>query len=423
MVHPGLQRARRIGRLMVVAFCMAAFAGGVATAEPVTPIDIKAREYILVDFQTGTVLDAKNADEHMPPSSMSKLMTTYLTLQALKSGKLSMTDELTVSQKAWKMGGAASGGSTMFLNPGDKVKVEDLLRGMIIQSGNDACIVLAEGISGSEEAFADEMNKQAKALGLSNSHFVNATGLPSEQHYMTARDLATLARHLIVDFPEFYPVFSETSFTYNNITQGNRNPLLYRLGSGADGLKTGHTEIAGYGLTGSAIRNGRRLILVANGMASIHDRDEETSKLLDWGFREFVNRELFKAGDVVSEADVWLGDTSTVPLAIASDVVVTVPRPAAQSLEARAVYDGPLPAPIKQGAAVGKVVVTGSDISPIEVPLVAANAVGRLGLVGRLKTAAYYIFLGPPKSNVQAADKAPAPAPATPAAPAKPAQP
>jgi D-alanyl-D-alanine carboxypeptidase (penicillin-binding protein 5/6) len=366
-------------------------------ADDVPAIDIQAREYILVDFQTGTVLAAKNPDERMPPSSMSKLMTSYVVFQAIKSGKLKLTDELTVSQNAWRKGGAASGGSTMFLNPGDRVKVEDLVRGMIVQSGNDACIVLAEGISGSEEAFADELNKQAKALGLTNSHFVNATGLPSDQHYMSARDLAILARHIITDFPEHYPIYGETSFTYNNITQGNRNPLLYRLGSGGDGLKTGHTEIAGYGLTGSAVRNGRRLIMVANGMSSIKARDEESIKLVDWGFREFVNRELFKAGDTVSDADVWLGDAISVPLTIASDVVITVPRSAAQSLEAKAIYDGPIPAPIKEGAPAGKVVVTGKDMKPIEVPLVAGKSVNRLGFLGRIKTAAYYIFLGPPK--------------------------
>jgi D-alanyl-D-alanine carboxypeptidase (penicillin-binding protein 5/6) len=285
----------------------------------------------------------------------------------------------------------------MFLNPGDRVKVEDLIRGMIVQSGNDACIVLAEGHSGSEEAFADEMNKAAKEIGLTNSHFTNATGLPSDQQYMTVRDLTILARRLITDFPEYYPIYSETSFTYNNITQGNRNPLLYRLGSGADGLKTGHTQAAGFGLTASAVRNGRRLILSANRMASKKDRDEETSKLLDWGFREFVNRELFKAGEAVSDADVWLGASTTVPLTIASDVTVTVPRSAAQSLEAKMVYDNPLPAPVKQGTPVGKVIVTGNDMSPIEVPLVAGASVNRLGFFGRIKTAAYYIFMGPPK--------------------------
>jgi D-alanyl-D-alanine carboxypeptidase (penicillin-binding protein 5/6) len=389
-----LRLARRVATLLIFfAFSLTA----AHAADDVPAIDIQARQYILVDYQTGTVLDAKNPDERMPPSSMSKLMTSYVVFQAIKSGKLQPTDELTVSQNAWKLGGAASGGSTMFLNPGDRVKVEDLVRGMVIQSGNDACIVLAEGIAGSEEAFADEMNKQAKALGMTNSHFINSTGLPSDQHYMSARDLATLARHVIADFPEHYPIYSETSFTYNNITQGNRNPLLYRLGSGGDGLKTGHTEIAGYGLTGSAIRTGRRLIMVANGMNSIKARDEETIKLLDWGFREFVNRELFKAGDTVSDADVWVGDTTSVPLTIASDVVVTVPRPAAQSLEAKAIYDGPIPAPIRQGAPVGKVVVTGKDMKPIEVPLVAGKSVDRLGFFGRIKTAAYYIFLGPPK--------------------------
>jgi len=406
------------GHFTAVVLFLAGLSFGVARADDaVSPIDIKAREYILVDFQTGTVLDSKNPDERMPPSSMSKLMTAFVTFQALKSGKLKMTDELTVSQNAWKQGGAASGGSTMFLNPGDKVKVEDLIKGMIIQSGNDACIVLAEGQAGSEEAFADRMNKTAKDIGLTNSHFVNSTGLPTEQHYMTPRDLAVLSRRIITDFPEYYPIFSETSFTYNNITQGNRNPMLYRLGSGGDGLKTGHTEIAGFGLTGSAIRDGRRLILVANGMASIHDRDEETAKLLDWGFREFVNRELFKAGDTVSDADVWLGDTTSVPLAIASDVVVTVPRADAESLSARAVYDGPIPAPVKQGTAVGKVVVTGANMQPMEVPLVAGASVGRLGFLGRLKTAAYYIFLGPPKAAAQAKAVGPAPAGTKPATP------
>ncbi len=372
-------------------------------------IDIKARQYFLIDAQTGTVLGQKSSDEHMPPSSMSKLMTLYMTFTALKSGKLALTDELTVSQNAWKMGGAASGGSTMFLNPGEKVKVGDLIRGVIIQSGNDACIVLAEGEAGSEEAFADSMNKKSKEIGLTNSHFMNATGLPQDQHYMTAHDLATLARRIILDFPEFYSIFSETSFTYNNITQGNRNPLLYRVGSGADGLKTGHTEAAGYGLTGSAVRAGRRLIMVANGMASMRDRDEETAKLMDWGFREFVNRELFKAGETVSDADVWLGAAATVPLAISGDVTVTLPRSAAQSLEAKAVFEGPIPAPIKKGTEVGKVVVSGKDMTPIEVPLVAAADIDRLGFVGRLKAAASYIFLGPPKPT---ATTVPAAAPA-----------
>ena len=380
-------------RLSAILLCSSLLVGA---AQPASAIDIKAREYIIIDFQTGTVLDAKDPDRKMPPSSMSKLMTAYLVFEALKAGKITLDEKVTVSRNAWQLGGAATGGSTMFLDPGAMVKVEDLVRGMIIQSGNDACIVLAETLAGSEEAFAKLENDKAKELGLTNSHFVNATGLPDEQHYMTPHDLAILAKRLITDFPEFYAIYSETSFTFNNITQGNRNPLLYRVGSGADGLKTGHTDTAGYGLTASATRNGRRLILVSNGMNSMHDRDEETAKLLDWGFREFTNRELFKAGDVVTDAEVWLGDASDVSLVIPRDVVITVPRASAQQLDVKVVYEGPLPAPIMKGAEVAKIIITAKDVPPIEVPLRAANDVGRLGFVGRLKAAAQYIFLGPP---------------------------
>ncbi len=387
-------KKRAMKQLVTVFLSTAILAGGLASQA--WAIDIKAREFILIDYQTDTVLDAKNADEKMPPSSMSKLMTTYMAFAALKSGKLSLEDKLTVSRNAWQLGGAATDGSTMFLDPGSQVKVEDLLRGMIVQSGNDACIVLAEALAGSEEEFARQMNEKAKELGMTGSHFANATGLPDPEHYMTARDLAILSKHLINDFPEFYSIYSETSFTYNKITQGNRNPLLYRVGSGADGLKTGHTSAAGFGLTASATRNGRRLILVANGMNSIKDRDEETSKLLDWGFREFTNRQLFKAGDVVTDAEVWLGNASDVPLVIAKDVAITVPRSSAQGLDVKVVYNGPIPAPIDKGAEVAKVIITARDVKPIEVPLQAGNAVGRLSFVGRLKAAAQYIFFGPP---------------------------
>jgi serine-type D-Ala-D-Ala carboxypeptidase (penicillin-binding protein 5/6) len=374
-------------------------------------IDIAAREYIVVDFQTGAVLDSKQADERMPPSSMSKLMTAYMAFDAVKAGRLSLTDELTVSENAWKIGGAASGGSTMFLGPGDKVKVEDLLRGMIIQSGNDACIVLAENLAGSEEAFAERMTVKAKEIGLNNSNFRNSTGLPDPDHYMTVRDLTILARRIITDFPEYYSLYSETNFTYNGITQGNRNPLLYRVGSGADGLKTGHTSVAGYGLTASAIRNGRRLILAANGMASIKARDEETSKLMDWAFREFTNRNLFAAGDKVTDAEIWLGDKVSIPLMTKQELVVTLPRAQAQSISVKAVYDGPLPAPISQGAEVGKLVIEAKGMAPIQVPLVAGEGVGRLGFVGRLQAAARYIFLGPPTPVASLTPAAPPAAP------------
>ena len=377
-------------------------------------IDIAAREYILLDFLTGAVLDSKQADERMPPSSMSKLMTAYMAFDAIKAGRVSLDDEMTVSNNAWKIGGAASGGSTMFLNPGDKVKIENLLRGMIIHSGNDACIVLAENLAGSEEAFAEKMNAKAKEIGLINSNFMNATGLPHPEHYMTVRDLTVLARRIIADFPEYYSLYSETNFTYNGITQGNRNPLLYKVDSGADGLKTGHTEAAGYGLTASAIRNGRRLILAANGMASIKSRDEETSKLMDWGFREFTNRNLFVAGAKVTDAEVWLGDKASIPLIIQRDLVVTLPRAQAQSVSVKAVYDGPLPAPIAQGAEVGKLVIGAKGMETLQVTITAGESAGRLGLIGRLKAAATYIFLGPPMPAASAAPQA-APPPAGPA--------
>lgn len=364
---------------------------GTPADTPLGPIDTVAKWAYAQDFATGVTLLDKNADEEMPPSSMTKLMTIYIVYERLKSGRLRLDDDLPVSERAWRMGG-----SKMFVQVGTQVKVEDLIRGMIIQSGNDACIVLAEGVSGSEDAFAQAMTAKAKDLGLTNSHFANATGLPDDQQYMSPKDLALLTKRLIVDFPEYFPIYSETSFTYNNITQGNRNPLLYRVGSGADGMKTGHTSVAGYGLTGTAIRNGRRLILVANGMDSIKDRDEETAKLLDYGFREFVNRSLFTAGETVTNADVWLGDGPAVPLVVAQDVAIAIPRASVQSMEVKVTYDNPVPAPIAKGTTLGKLTVTARDLAPIEVPLQAAADVGRLGLVGRLKAAATYIFLGPP---------------------------
>lgn len=390
------------------------------TATAADSIEIAAREYILTDYQTGAVLDAVKPDERMPPSSMSKLMTAYMAFEALKQGRVSLDDEMTVSENAWKIGGAASGGSTMFLSPNEKVKIEDLLRGMIIQSGNDACIVLAENLAGSEAAFAEQMNAKAKELGLTGSNFVNSTGLPDPNHYVTPRDMVTLAKRIINDFPEYYSLYSETNFTYNGITQGNRNPLLYKVGSGADGLKTGHTEIAGYGLTASAIRNGRRLVMVANGMASTKARDEESAKLMDWGFREFTNRNLFAAGDKVTDAEIWLGDKATIPLIIAKELVVTLPRATAQSVNVKVVYDGPLPAPIAKGTEVGKLVVEAKGMDTLQVPLIAGEDAGRLNFFGRLKAAAMYIFMGPPSAPKP--ETAPA-EPTTPAAPTTPEQP
>ncbi|MDP6345602.1 MAG: D-alanyl-D-alanine carboxypeptidase family protein [Alphaproteobacteria bacterium] len=258
-------------------------------------VETPAKQAMLIDHATGTVLFAKNAEQPMPPSSMSKLMTLYLLFERLAGGGLTMEDEFPVSEKAWRMGG-----SKMFVEIGKRVKVGDLVRGIVVQSGNDACIVVAEGIGGDETSFASLMNEKARELGLLDSHFVNASGWPDPDHVMSARDLARLAGALIDKFPQYYDLFAEKSFTFNKIRQGNRNPLLYK-NIGADGLKTGHTRAAGYGLVASAVRKGRRLTLVVNGLTSVNQRSRESERLLTWGFREFGSYALFKAGEVVAE--------------------------------------------------------------------------------------------------------------------------
>ena len=361
--------------------------------QPAQALDIAARQVLLIDYQTWTVLEEKEADAAMPPSSMSKLMTAYMLFDAIHSGAISLDDEFQVSEKAWREGGAASGGSTMFLEPNTRVRVEDILRGIIIQSGNDACIVVAENMAGSEESFAIEMTEKALDLGMTGSNFTNATGLPDPDHYMTARDLAVLAKQIIVDFPDYYSLYKETEFTYNEIKQFNRNPLLYRPG-GADGLKTGHTDAAGYGLTASALRDGRRLIMVANGMESTKARSEETARLMDWGFRNFTNQDLFRAGEVVSDAEVWLGLDDTIPLIIEEDITVTIPRRAWRTMEVKAVYEGPIAAPIQQGAQVAKLVITGDEMEPLEYNLVAGASVAKLGFVGRIKAVVFQVLFG-----------------------------
>jgi serine-type D-Ala-D-Ala carboxypeptidase (penicillin-binding protein 5/6) len=361
-----------------------------SVAQAAPTIETQAREAFLVDFQTGAVLLDKNADEPMPPSSMSKLMTTYLVFSRLQHNRLSLDDEFTVSEKAWRMGG-----SKMFVEVGNQTKVEDLLRGVIVQSGNDACIVLAEGIAGSEEAFAELMNEKAQELGMTSSHFTNATGWPSPNQYVTARDLATLAKHTIEDHPEYYRYYSEKEFTWSGIRQGNRNPLLYR-NIGADGLKTGHTEEAGYGLTASAVQNGRRLILVVNGLPSMQARADESDRLLSWGFREFGNYALFKAGDTVDQAAVWLGEEETVPLVIPQDLTVTLPRGDRNGMQVAVIYDGPIPAPVPAGEPIATLRVTWPEGVPVEVPLEAGEAVEQRGPFGRIAASIKFLLLGTP---------------------------
>jgi D-alanyl-D-alanine carboxypeptidase len=373
------RRLRRTSLLLVLGLSIGCF--GLPNAEA---METAAREAILIDYDTGTVLFEKNADTAAPPASMSKMMTAYMLFDKLKSGQIKLDQTMPVSEHAWRAGGAASGGSTMFLNIGDQVPIEDLLRGIVIQSGNDASIVVAEGLAGSEEAFAEQMTKKAKELGMSNSQYRNANGLPDPGEYTTARDLSTLARRTIGDFPEYYRYYAEREFVHNNIKQGNRNPLLYK-NIGADGLKTGHTKEAGYCLTASAKQGDRRLILVVTGLPSMKARSEESEKLISWGFREYDNYTLFKAGEEVAKAPVWLGDEGTVALVPAKDAIVTLPRKSRPDMKVTVVMDEPIPAPITKGETVAKLVVTAPGLDkPEEIPLVAATDVPRLGFFGRV---------------------------------------
>ncbi|HWD58241.1 MAG TPA: D-alanyl-D-alanine carboxypeptidase family protein [Stellaceae bacterium] len=360
-------------------------------ATPPSPgavLDTTARYALIVEADTNTVLFDKNADARMSPASMSKIMTAYVVFSMLKQGRVSLGDELPVSEKAWRLGG-----SKMFVGIGGRVKVDDLLKGMLIQSGNDACVVLAEGLAGSEDAFVGLMNDKATEIGLKDSHFANVTGLPDPNEWMTARDLVTLAQRMIHDFPEYYHYFSEKSFDFNNIDQGNRNPLLYK-DIGADGLKTGHTDESGYSITGSLVRGDRRVILVLSGMASMRDRASESERLAEWAFREFNDYKLFSAGEKVDDAEVWLGQAPKVPLTVGGDFVVTLPRRSRHDMKVTVDYDKPVPAPVKQGDPIGKVTVTAPDMQPIERPLFAGAAVAPIGTIGRMATLAGYLIWG-----------------------------
>ncbi|MGE0257381.1 MAG: D-alanyl-D-alanine carboxypeptidase family protein [Alphaproteobacteria bacterium] len=356
--------------------------------EAVGPIDTQARSALVMEVETGTVLLNKNADERIPPASMSKLMTAYLVFDYLKQGRAKLDDELPVSEKAWR-----TGGSKMFVPLGERVKISDLIRGMVVQSGNDACVVLAEGLAGSEAAFVEQMNNEAKKIGLTNSHFANVDGLPNPDHWMTAHDLAVVAMRTIKDFPEYYAIYGEKDFTFNKITQGNRNPLLYK-DLGADGLKTGHTEEAGYSLVGSAKRGDRRVLVVLSGLPSAKARAQESERLIEWAFREYNTVPLFTAGATVDDAQVWLGERPKVPLTVTKDLAVTVPRKSRKDMKVTVSYDQPVAAPVKQGQPLGKVVVTVPDMAPMETPLVAAADVERLGPLGRIAGVAGHMIWG-----------------------------
>ena len=331
---------------------------------------------ILIEATSGSVLFEKNADELRAPSSMMKLMTAEVVFHAIKQGDIKLTDEFRVSENAWRKGGAPSGGSTMFAAINSKIPVDDLLHGAIIQSGNDACMVLAEGIAGNERAFAEMMTQRARELGMPRSTFANSNGLPDPGNRMTVRELARLARHIILTYPEFYKLFGEKEFTWNKIRQQNRNPLLNSL-EGADGLKTGYTKEGGYGMVGSAVQNGVRLIAVINGLDDPDDRASEAKKLLEWGFRNFEVRTLFAAEQPIGYARVFGGASRSVKLASHEPVKVMVQKNGSDKLIARLVYSGPVRAPVEAGQQVGLVKVWRGGNLAVEAPVYAAEPIGQ----------------------------------------------
>jgi serine-type D-Ala-D-Ala carboxypeptidase (penicillin-binding protein 5/6) len=350
------------------------FASAQDATETPPPFETLAPNAILLDGKTGEVFFEKAADLPIPPASMSKLMTQAVVFDQLKAGTITDDQEFVVSEDAWRRGGSPSGSSTMYAELNSKIRVIDLLRGAIIQSANDACIALAEGVAGSELAFTELMRKKAADLGLKNSTFKNATGLPDPGHVMSVRDLAVLARHIVYDHPDRYPLYSESKFTWNKIEQANRNPLLKDY-AGAEGMKTGFTKEAGYGLVGTVQRDGRKLIMVIAGLQSANERKAESQKLLDWGFRQFKTADVFEKDETVADVRVWGGVENWVELKTAQSLQVALTPKEQKTVELKLSYTGPLMAPIKAGAEVGKarVVVAGRTVA--EIPVVVANDV------------------------------------------------
>ena len=388
-------RAVNAAITMVVAAAFVWFASAASFAQaPAKPeFQTSAPYAILIEAESGAVLFEKNADQLMYPSSMAKLMTAEYVFHAIGEKRLSLTDEITISENAWRKGGAPSGGSTMYAALHSRVKVEDLIRGVVIQSANDACIALAEAMAGSEPAFATQLTRRAREIGLTKSNFANSSGLPDPNGQVTARDLAKLAAYLIQTYPEFYKLYGEREFTWNKIRQQNRNPLL-AMGIGADGLKTGYTSEAGYGLVGSAVQNDLRLIVVVNGLKSAKERGEEARKLLEWGFRGFESRLLFAEGETVGEAKLYGGVRGYVPLVSKKPVRLLVPRGSADKLTARITYTGPVPAPVSEGTGIGKVTVWRGDRVTLELPLFAGATVEKGTVTQRAFDAATELVIG-----------------------------
>jgi D-alanyl-D-alanine carboxypeptidase (penicillin-binding protein 5/6) len=363
---------------LATAILLVGLATVLAAPNPATkkddPFQITAANAILIDAESGAVLYDKGADQLIAPASLAKLMTAEVVFDQISLGNITLDQEFTVSENAWRRGGAPSGGSTMYAAIHSRIKVRDLLKGVIVHSGNDACMVLAEGIAGNEVEFARLMNDRARELGLTKSNFTNSNGLPDPNMRVTARELAKLTAHIIRTYPEYYSWFGEREFTWNKIRQFNRNPLL-ALGIGADGLKTGFTQEAGYNLVGSAVQNGSRQIVVIAGAKSERERADEARKLLEWGFRGFESRLLFAEQQTVAEAKLFGGAKGSVPLVSSSAIKILVPRGGNEKLAARVVYDGPVRAPVSQGQPIGTLKVWRGDILTIEVPLQAGESV------------------------------------------------
>jgi D-alanyl-D-alanine carboxypeptidase (penicillin-binding protein 5/6) len=376
----------------------ALLAGALAAPNPVSGsksdgFQTAAPYAILIDAETGSVLFEKSADTPTAPSSLAKLMTAEIVFNEVKQGRLSVDEEMIVSEDAWRRGGAPSRTSSMFAPIHSRVKVQDLLRSLIIQSANDAAITLAVGIAGNERSFAALMNKRARELGLPRSNFANATGLPDPTMKVTVRELAKLAQHIIRTYPDFYPIYGEKEFTWNKIRQQNRNPLL-ALNLGADGMKTGYTLEGGFGLVGSALQNGLRLIVVVNGLKTAKDRGDEAKKLLDWGFSGFEQRPLFGEGQVIGDAKVFGGARTSVPLVGPRAISMLIPRNSHDRVTAKIVYTGPVQAPVQEGQKIGTLKVFRGDNVALEVPLQAAEGVDRGNLSRRAFDAASELIIG-----------------------------
>ncbi len=368
---------------------LAALLLGLVIAIPAQAFDTRAQAAWVYDMTTGTVLLEKNADAPLPPASMSKLMTLNMLFEAVKDGRARMDTTFSVSTKAWQMGG-----SKMFVKPDDRPTVEELIHGIIINSGNDACVVVAEGLAGSEENFAKLMTQRARDLGMTQSTFANSSGWPDPNQRMSPRDLGFIATRLITEFPEFYPYFAMTEYNYKDrvpANSRNRNPMLRTGGNGdwtADGLKTGHTEAAGYGLVGSAVhQNGRRIVFVLTGMVSEAERAQEAEAITNWAFREFVQKTVAQKGTRIAEADVWLGEATKVGLVVGDDVELLLPSLAQETLKANVVYSSPIEAPIEDGQKLAEMQIDIPGIPIVTIPLVAEQAVPKGGFTSRLRTA------------------------------------